>query len=45
MLNFLKPKKKFVLTETIKKRIEKGKLYIINSRNRPTRRDKGWYVL
>ena len=25
MLNFLKPKKKFILNENVKKRIEKGK--------------------
>lgn len=27
MLNFLKPKKKFILNENVKKRIEKGKLF------------------
>ena len=32
MLSFLKPKKKFILTENNKKRIEKGKIqiYLLN---------------
>lgn len=44
MLNFLKPnKRKFTITENIKKRVEKGKI-LYNKRNRIIIKTKRWNI-